>query len=208
MSVNMKTKTIILALLAMIFVCGQTRAQDDLSYRSFKSFKNDTIQYLDYNFLIRGEQYAGKKVSDLINDLELPILSITVTMEQSTGPSDSKITGIELLVKKMIHWSNYNYQIGITFANPIPCRNFKVTGVKDDSENYIIPWTTKIYEQIRDRELKTVTANSYLIEERRKLLETHTKEGYEQVKKVVETERANWRNKIRAEKQAETKKQD
>ena len=206
----MKTKTIILALLAMIFVCGQTRAQDDLPYRSFKSFKNDTIQYLDYNFLIRSEQYKGEKILRLINDLDMPIISFTHSMELSSGSDLCNIVEIELLVRKLMPESTDNYYVSITLADPIPCRDFSnnIKIIENDDRSRIILWTPKLYEFIKNMEIKSVTANSYLIEERRKLLETPTKESYEQVKKIVETERANWRNKIRAEKQAETKKQD
>ena len=198
----MKTKSIILALFAIVFVCGQVRAQDDLPYRPFKSFNNDTIQYIDYNFLIRGEQYAGKKISELINDLELPILSISQTVEISTGSNVANIVEIDLLVGKEKPWSSSNYYVNITLVTPIPDREYIIKFVENDEGNEIIPLTSELYEQIKDRKIKNVTSNSYLIEERRKLIEMHTKEANEQLKKVIEAEKANWRKKIREERQA------
>jgi hypothetical protein len=42
-------------------------------YKSFAEFKGDTLQYLQYNFIDREDQYQGKKLEVLFNDLELDI---------------------------------------------------------------------------------------------------------------------------------------
>jgi len=200
----MKTNALILILSAILFASGQIRAQDDLPYRPFKSFNNDTVQYLDYNFFIRNDQYTGKKISDVINDLKLPIISMSTTLELSTSEAN-KIVGIDLVINKRIQWSAYDYCVSITLVNPILSNDrdffYSYKVVRDSDGNGIIPWTTQLYEYLKDKEIKSVTTNSYLIEERRKLIDMHTPEGNEQLKKLISTERANWRKRIQAEKQ-------
>ncbi len=42
-------------------------------YKSFAEFKGDTLQYLQYNFIERKNQYQGKKLEVLLKDLEFDI---------------------------------------------------------------------------------------------------------------------------------------
>ena len=197
----MKTMKLFLLLYAIAFACEHTQAQDDMHYRPFKSFNNDTIQYLDYNYFIRGDKYNGKKIADLINELELQIKSIHGIMAISSR-EDAKIVGIELLINKKKQWSLENYYINIDLITPISFFDFISvrTLVNDNEGNSIIPWTTELYEFLKNKEIKSVSANSNLIEKRRKLMDMHTNESDEQLKKVIEAEKANWRKRIQAEK--------
>jgi hypothetical protein len=42
-------------------------------YKPFTEFKGDTLQYLQYNFIERKDQYEGKKLEVLLKDLEFNI---------------------------------------------------------------------------------------------------------------------------------------
>ena len=203
MSINMKTIRLFLLLFAIVFTCGHTRVQDDLPYRPFISFNNDTIQYLDYNYFIRGDKYNSKKIADLINELEVQIQSISCISEISSR-EDARIVGIDFLINKKKQWIYDNYYISIALITPISFFDFISvrTLVYDNEGILIIPWTTELYEFLKDKEIKSVIANSYLIEERRKLIDLHTNEGDEQLKKLIEAEKANWRMIIQEEKQA------
>ena len=200
---EMKTKSIILVMFVTLITCGHTWAQYDLPFRSFKSFNNDTIQYLDYNFLIRSEQYAGEKLSKMISDLNMPILYVSETIEFGHNNDIRNVIEIVLYVKKFIGSSYDNCYVSITPANPIPFRDYmKISKRIDyDDGSRIAIWTSELYDFLKDIEIKSVTANSYLIKERRELLEMHTKEAREQVKEIIESEKAKWRKIIQAEKQ-------
>jgi hypothetical protein len=42
-------------------------------YKPFAEFKGDTLQYLQYNFIERKDQYKGKKLEVLLKDLEFNV---------------------------------------------------------------------------------------------------------------------------------------
>jgi len=88
-------KTIILAI---TFVC--VFAQTSFSqrpHRSFRECSNDTIKYLKYNFLERGDNslYKGKTFAQLFADLEVKPINLWCVVEiHPTGISE--VIGIEL----------------------------------------------------------------------------------------------------------------
>ena len=219
MSINMKTKKIILFLFATIFVCGQMWAQDDLPYRSFKPFNNDTIRYLDYNFTLRRDQYADKTVGDLLRDLELPVVYISkYVMQLSNGGNIAEgMIGMNLVIRLVGNgdWDeSKDYYIKINLRAPVYFDDF-YNALRADERNKerksFYYWTPQLYELLKDKKINGIITNYRLFPDRRKILENaETKEQLtEQLNIVMETEKANWRNIIRAEKQAETqKKQD
>ena len=218
MSINMKTKSIIFVLFAMLFVCEHTKAQDDLPYRPFKSFRKDTIRYLDYNFTIRADQYVGKSVDDLFRDLELPVVYISklvMTLYPGNKP-DIRISSMNLVIRLVGDgdWDeSKDYYIKIGLNNPVNAGEFADALAVDprnkdkmDKEQYgFFYWTPQLYGLLKDRTLEGIIANDCLFSDRRKLLERNTMENFEKIQKVRETEKANWKKRIQAEKQA-TKK--
>ena len=211
----MKTNSIILVLSAMLFVCGHTRAQDDLPYRPFQAFNNDTIRYLDYNFTIRNDQYVDKTVGDLLRDLELPVIYISNIVMQIDRPVH-KLVGLNLVIRLVrdVDWDeSKDYYIKIGLQTPVDYEDFfdalatdKRNSDKMNERQYdFLYWTPQLYELIKDNKLGGISANDCLFPDRRKLRETNTWEDIELVKRIIETEKANWRNKIRTERQAREK---
>jgi hypothetical protein len=187
---------VVLALLSI----SQVQAQDDLPYRPFKSFNNDTIQYLDYNFFIRHAQYKGKKVSDFIKDLELSIVYVheIVDLINTGNKLISEVSSMSLGIRRVgdSPGSDRNYYVGITLAKPIFFEDFE-KAAKYDGNRKRAQWSPQLYELLKDSELSGITTNQHLIEERRKILESSNPNYWEEFKKVVEKETKQWQKKNR-----------
>ena len=89
-------KTIILAI---TFLC--VFAQTSLSqkpYRSFRECSNDTIKYLKYNFLERGDNslYKGKTFAQLMSNVEIKPINFWLVSNEDPSNDISVVTGIEL----------------------------------------------------------------------------------------------------------------
>ena len=199
----MKTKTIISVLFACMVVCGHTQAQDDLPYRPFQAFKKDTIQYLDYNFMLRNDQYVGKTVGELLKDLELPV----VYASDFFMVLDEGIYGMNLVIRlnRDNEWDNSkDYFIGIALKYPLKGKDYSIAIRSDERNknmNDPVYWTPQLQEVLKDFQLVRIFTNDKLFEERRILRENTTWENIEKVKKIYDSERERWRKIIQAEKQ-------
>lgn len=72
-----------------------TAPKDSLPYKNFEMFKGDTLSYLRNNFIVRKEYYQYKPLSDLLKDLEIPILKYTIIAHPHFSIHD-KLKGIYL----------------------------------------------------------------------------------------------------------------
>jgi hypothetical protein len=222
MQINMKTNSIILVLFACVFACGQVQAQEDnLPYRPFQSFKNDTIRYLDYNFKLRQEQYAGKTVGDLLKDLQLPVLYwgdyfAELPFKDNPGGVVCMNLVIQANRDKNEGWSDdsKDYYIGISFTRPVPDRNFIRSQTRAD--NGLFHWTSQVYEQLKNMELKGISANDFLFPERKRIIEDmrssesekDRKELSKQFKEIIKAEKERWKNQVKAEKELEKQQKE
>ncbi|MCL1933553.1 MAG: hypothetical protein FWF53_07070 [Candidatus Azobacteroides sp.] len=212
--INTKTKSIILTLLIFIFLCEHTQAQDTLPYRSFKSFHNDTIRYLDYNFTIRNDQYNDKTVGDLLQDLELPVVYVCNPIMQMS-PKESKIYIVTMdLIIRLVgninndHDDSKDYYIRIGLKNAIGADDFVEAlscDKRNDGRNGLYYWTPQLYEVLKNFKLEGIEANNKLFAERRKILKNYSEENWKQLRKIIENEKAKWQKRIKAEKQSVNK---
>lgn len=95
-------------LLCLIFCSGYVNAQDkadksdhiDLVYKSFDQFENDTIAFLEYNFMKRDSKaYQGEKFSELIEKIYLPANDIGISsFINFTGGGATMIGQIKVVV--------------------------------------------------------------------------------------------------------------
>ncbi|MDR2146594.1 MAG: hypothetical protein LBE91_09080 [Tannerella sp.] len=207
----MKTIKLFLFMFAIIFVCEHTRAQDnDLPYRPFKLFHNDTIRYLDYNFTIRSDQYVNKPAGAFFNDLELPIVYVSYLLFAPKGGSEVDIFGMNLVLHKVGDGGNEfdyskDYYIEIRLS-PVTDEDFAKALYTDERNKEPLPyyyWTPQLRELLKDYVIKSISSNDKLFQERREILEnTQTyKELVERLSKVMEVEKTKWRKINRAEKQ-------
>jgi hypothetical protein len=115
----MKQIIFILTISAMCLAPVSLRAQENLPYKPWVAFHGDTLQYLEYNYTVRQLQHQGKKVSEVLKELELPILIITETVHR-----DGKMVGISLGIHQTRQKPSplFDYYIEIRFANDLPPR--------------------------------------------------------------------------------------
>ena len=64
----MKKLTILILLVTASIA---SKSQSDLPYKALSAFSNDTTAFLRYNFKTRADCYKGKKVADVLRDLQL-----------------------------------------------------------------------------------------------------------------------------------------
>lgn len=157
-------------------------AQSDLPYKPFSAFDGDTVEYLKYNFTTRGAYYKGKKVSDIVNDLEFPVLYIGEVMVSHPVDGPKLIHKMDLVIHQYDSAPHpfLDYYVSIGFANPPASPVFKSpqSGSKLTLENYMA---------IKDLELSGVEFNEhYSTEEGREWLETLKQEREINRKKAAE----------------------
>ena len=137
---------------------------EDLPYKSLVSFKSnaqmsDTLQYLEYNFLERRDQYKGKKVSDVVQDIELPANTIV-----ETSSVDGRLIYIALGITQFNDQPNVfkDYYVVIAFVDrPRTADLREVFGWKNKE------MTSELYKKLKDLEVAYVSANPYLREARK-----------------------------------------
>ena len=172
----MKAKNLFIAGLILIALLGSIPAQaqvkeqpleqeqEVLQYRSKAEFNQDTVQYLEYNFVKRGTQYEGKKVSDILKDLDLQVLYIAESTYSSGGGNPSRITKLSLVVHQVGDEPNVfnDYYITICFAEPPLWDDYKeaidfVWGAKTEA------FTPKLYDFLKDKVVSCVYSNPFII---------------------------------------------
>jgi hypothetical protein len=140
------------------FTCplSHLKAQDTLSYKSWASFKGDTVAYLEYNFQTRGKQYVGKKVSDVFKDLELPVIETTEAAMGQTRKNEQGNKGGELVRLSLCILKTgkepvfHDYYITFAFKNP-PVIPFGTSR----------EWSPQMYERIKDLEVSALGTVMY-----------------------------------------------
>jgi hypothetical protein len=186
--VRMKTNSIILTLFAITFICGHIRAQETLPYKAKAEFKQDTLQYLEYNFTDRAIQYKEKKVSDVLKDLDLPVLCVeecSMVVGSQQKDNISKVTSLSLAVHHVRDKINVleDYYIILFFAEPFSLAEYKeVSGFSRENRNPV--FTQKLYDFLKDRTVSKVSSNLYIIEKRKNLEAKRMQEEIEKKKQA------------------------
>ena len=164
----MKTINFILTGLLLIIFAGNTNAQEQLPYKAKAEFKGDTLQYLEYNFTKRSSQYVGKKVSDVLKDLELKVLHIAEhTGTVGGSPSTSgRLISLSLTVHQVEDKPNIHkdYYITVLFEDPPSSAEYRaISGFSRENRNPV--FTQKLYDFIKDRKVKIVHTNEFIIKD-------------------------------------------
>jgi hypothetical protein len=147
--VQMKKILILSIMWVFISPLSHLKAQDTLSYKSWASFEGDTVAYLEYNFNTRHKQYAGKKVSDIIKDLELPVIGTMECVRRGGRTNEqgiyvSELVRISLRIIKSGKEPDpfQDYYITFSFKNPPFLRSCR--------------WSPEFYETIKDLEISAI----------------------------------------------------
>ena len=178
----MKTIQICILVLLLGFCFGHVSGQyqyNDLPYRPWSSFKGDTLAYLQYNYgnantgnNTRKKSFEGKKISDLFDELELPVNCVVNSRIRSSMSENKKsVYSIDLGIHQVGIFPSVliDCYIEVYFTEPLS------RGIHLDLPPNA-PWTPQIYEAIKDVELSCVGFNSLYHE-------GHVKKGLENQRK-------------------------
>ncbi|MFA7492771.1 MAG: hypothetical protein WCZ43_04560 [Proteiniphilum sp.] len=143
-------KKIALFLILLLLFC-RLSAQNELPYKPFEAFNNDTLAFMDYNFRQRAEYYKGKTVGKVLEDISLPIKSFTRYMRGNT--TICVIVNADSVYREFK--SNY---IRIFLQTPVESR--KLVKLMGGNPNSMI-WTPEIYEFLKNEKVKSVWPNHY-----------------------------------------------
>ena len=126
-------------------------AQNELPYKPFEAFNNDTLAFMDYNFRQRAEYYKGKTVDEVLEDISLPIKVFERGMKGYTTFC------ILVYTDSVPHEMKGNY-ITVFLQNPVDSRKLvKLMGGDPNSKT----WTPEIYEFLKNEKVKVVRPNHY-----------------------------------------------
>ncbi|MDR1632230.1 MAG: hypothetical protein LBR97_05055 [Dysgonamonadaceae bacterium] len=150
----MKIIQFVFTVFAILFVCGQIQAQDELPYKSKAMFGTDTLRYLEYNYSVaRSEKYyKGKTVGDILRELEYTVLYVA-----ERAWCDSKIVSIGIGVRQADEEPDpsVDYYITVFFAHPPLLSDYRELYDNRDDKNSLL--TPKIYDFLKNLEVAQVT---------------------------------------------------
>jgi hypothetical protein len=198
MSIIMKRTSIILFTLFISLSFGQLRAQEQLPYKPAAMFRGDTVLYLDYNYSIRWQQYVGKTVGYILDELEYPVLCIgEVAMASCIGCDgfESKVVMLSLVVRQEGEKDSplKDYYITVSFADPPKWSDYRA------ASNRSRMLTPEMYNFLKDLKIKGVKSNLYiaknpeLVEQRKRRAE-EDKEKARQATEYLEKRKKNINN--------------
>ncbi|MDR2563119.1 MAG: hypothetical protein LBC98_04170 [Prevotellaceae bacterium] len=137
-------------------------AQRDTSpYKPFAMFNGDTVSYLEFNYTIRGNQYKGWTVGEILKEIELPVLYLGYPrMLISMDNTPTKLTGLGLGIKQTGKNPNelYDYYIYVCFENPPDLSEFR--GI-----SRTLTLTPKLYDFIKDLKVLWIGFNEFIIKD-------------------------------------------
>ena len=143
-------KKIALFLILLPLLC-RLSAQNELPYKPFEAFNNDTLAFMDYNFRQRAEYYKGKTVDEVLEDISLPIKVFERGMKGYTTFC------ILVYTDSVPHEMKGNY-ITVFLQNPVDSRKLvKLMGGDPNSKT----WTPEIYEFLKNEKVKRVAPNDF-----------------------------------------------
>ncbi|MDR2148657.1 MAG: hypothetical protein LBE91_19625 [Tannerella sp.] len=199
----MKRINFILAALFLLLSAGQLQAQSDkaaLPYRPAASFNGDTLRYLDYNYRMRGEQYVGKTVGEILEELEYPVLYIADAGLRSSPSSPTVVYYLSLSVRQIGKKASElkDYYIVVRFENPPTSAEYRKAS-EFRNENGDPVFTQKLYDFLKDRKVTGIGVNPYMYMTKepvtsKKMKEIREKNDREAREKINQEERKNREN--------------
>ena len=204
----MKRVNIILVALSLLLV-GQLWAQQnrtpwhsmsELPYRPWSTFEGDTARYLEFNFTIRQMQYIGWTVSELLEELEFPVIYVTVA-----NATSNRLRALIFGIRQEFNTpgSTMDYFIGVGFENPLCFEEFRKVSPIGNTD-----FTPELYSFIRDWRISWVESNQWilrdpeLVEERRRIFGDYDRQGREARNERIRQERAREREENRRREQS------
>ncbi len=169
-------KNVIKLLVVMLLLITEIEAQESQApFKTLQSFNNDTLAYLEYNYTTRSNQYINKTIGNVLQELELPIISVIEWSRIDHMHSSEKggVASVSLGIVQMGNKCNplKDYYITIVFMNLITDEEF----IKLRNQQNIYKWTPELYNYIKDMEIRSIYSNPYITSKRDKLPQSNNK---------------------------------
>ena len=157
---------IILLALILTLSAGQLRAQRETSpYKPFAMFNGDTVSYMEFNYIIRSNQYKGWTVGEILKEMEFPALYIACVGFRASmhDNSPTKLASLGLGIKQTGKEPNEldDYYIHVRFENTPDLSEYQaVRGIGNSPA-----FTPGLYNFIKDLKIVSVAFNAPLIKD-------------------------------------------
>jgi hypothetical protein len=161
----MKRINVILLALLLALSTGQLMAQRETSpYKPFAMFNGDTVSYLEFNYTIRGNQYKGWTVGEVLKEMEFPVLYIAdIGFVTHLKDVSTKVLRLGLSIRQAGKEPDImkDYYINVCFENPPDLSEYRA--VSGRSGNPAL--TPKLYEFIKDLKVLWIGFNEFIIKD-------------------------------------------
>lgn len=153
-------------LITLLFVLFQLTISAQGPYKTLQECKNDTLQYIAYNFEQNKSRYIGKKMQVLLDEIDIPLMTKFI-MIGDTGPwAGNKIRELSLHYFPIL--TNYEkigkivYTVNVTF-DPSTYSYTEEDFNKRflDEEGETVPWNNDLYQFFKDYRIKGICVHKY-----------------------------------------------
>ena len=152
-------------------------------YKPLATFNGDTVAYLEFNYTVRNVQYKGWTVSEILQELEFPVLFIVDFVRLSGGGVPTTVSALDLCIHQTgkIPDPMKDYYITVSFENPPTLDRFREAAGGGNHPAF----TSKLYNFIKDLKVSSVRSSEFIlkdpevIENRIRMVEENRRRGRE-----------------------------
>lgn len=148
-------------LLLLLFVLLHLTMSAQGPYKTLQECKNDTLQYVAYNFEQNKSRYIGKKMQFLLDEIDIPLMTKDI-MLGDTGPwAGNKIRDLNLhyfpILGSYKHLGKTIYTVTISFhpsSYSHTIQEFENRFI--DEEGFIVPWGEPLYQFFKEYKIRDI----------------------------------------------------
>ncbi|MDR2146596.1 MAG: hypothetical protein LBE91_09090 [Tannerella sp.] len=160
----MKRKNVILSALFILLSAGALWAQEQKPYKPAATFDGDTLQYLEYNYTKRSDQYIGKTVGEVLKELEYPVLYIVEGHYLlMPGGRSARVVGLSLGIRQMDKEPSplKDYYIVISYENPPTFEEYREARSDTEENRNPVFFSRKLFDLIKGLKVLDISFNPY-----------------------------------------------
>lgn len=148
-------------LITLLFVLFQLTISAQGVYKTLQECKNDTLQYIAYNFEQNKTRYIGKKMQVLLDEIDIPLMT-KYLLVGDTGPwAGNKVRNLSLhyfpILTTYKNIGKIVYSVHVSFDSSTYSHNIDDFDTKfRDEEGDIAPWNDQLYQFFKDYKIKDI----------------------------------------------------
>lgn len=157
-------------LLLLLFVLLHQTIYAQGPYKTLQECKNDTLQYVAYNFEQNESRYIGKSMQFLLDEIDIPLMTKFI-MIGDTGPwAGNKINNLSLhyfpILLSYKKTGKVVYTVSILF-DPTSYNHTRkeYQSLFLDEEGDSVPWNDQLYQFFKDYKIKDIHVHKYPMDE-------------------------------------------